>query len=160
MKTITTIRDRDFMITIIQDNFEPGFLCHSEDLRSKLCKSSSEAITSFTNNEAIVKIYQNFQKVYIFGDASPNTVWNKVGILAQFTGNTLFGLEHEHTKSAIEKEQTTHGTVDDWQTLLRHTGCSNITPFRKESKDDTTQDFESPPIEVEPPKVDINDQDT
>ncbi|CAG8741866.1 22796_t:CDS:1, partial [Gigaspora margarita] len=46
MRTITTINGRDFMITVIQDNLEPGFLCQSEDLRSKLYKSSSEAITS------------------------------------------------------------------------------------------------------------------
>ncbi|RIB04744.1 hypothetical protein C2G38_2221483 [Gigaspora rosea] len=241
MKTITTINDRDFMITVIQNDLEPGFLCQSEDLQSNVCKSSLEAITSiyqlafstktkfngllvmgfnnseicnlllsdiyfqpfsfkisnlnlvlfeigilnnpnwnyaskgykssfiynfqkiwslflqeFTNNEAVVKVYQNSQEKYVFRDANPNIVWNKIGILAQFIGNILFGLEHEHTKLAIEKEQTPHCTIEDWQTkfkeiylpnyiikdrelrawkaLLRNTSCSNITPFGKESK--------------------------
>ncbi|RIB05182.1 hypothetical protein C2G38_2220385 [Gigaspora rosea] len=207
MKTITTINGQDFMITVIQDNLEPRFLCQLEDLRSKICKSSSEAITSvyqlafstktkldvileigisdnpdwnyaskgykssfiynfqktrslflqeFTNNEAVVKIYQNSQETCVFRNVNANIVWNKIGILMHFTGNTLFGLEHEQTKSAIEKEQTSHCTVENWQTkfkeiyppnyivkdrelrawkaLLRHTGCTNVTPFGKESK--------------------------
>ncbi|RIB16294.1 hypothetical protein C2G38_2247120 [Gigaspora rosea] len=195
IKTITTINSRDFMITIIQNNLKPGFLCHSESLQSKICKSSSKAITSiyqlafstktkldgllvmgfdnleicnlllsdlyfrpfsfkipnlnliifeieFTNNKVIVKIYQNSQEKYTFHGANPNVVLNEIGILAQFTGSTLFGLEHEQTKLSIEKEQTSHCTVEDWQNrelrawkaLLRHTGCSNITPFGKKSK--------------------------
>ncbi|CAG8823549.1 14717_t:CDS:1, partial [Gigaspora rosea] len=40
----------------------------------------------FTNNKAIVKIYQNSQKKYTFHGANHNVVWNEIGILAQFTG--------------------------------------------------------------------------
>ncbi|CAG8853781.1 9906_t:CDS:1, partial [Gigaspora margarita] len=69
----------------------------------------------FTNNEAIVKIYQNSQEAYFFHDVNPNMVWDKIGILAHYTGSTLFGLENEQTKLAIEKEQTPHCTVEDWQ---------------------------------------------
>ncbi|CAG8694238.1 11259_t:CDS:1, partial [Dentiscutata heterogama] len=200
MKTITTVNQRDFIITVVQNNFEPGYICQSEALRSNICQSSSEAVTSiyqqafstktrldgllvmgyddseickmllsdiyfhpyafkignlnltifgigksnnpdwnyagkgyrssfvhnfrktrtiffqeFNNKEAIVKIYQNFQEIQIFRDTNPNSVWNKIGILAQFTGNTLFGLEHERTKSEINKELTLSCTVDDWQ---------------------------------------------
>ncbi|RIB16513.1 hypothetical protein C2G38_2038509 [Gigaspora rosea] len=160
-------------------------------------KTLSLFLQELTNNEAVVKIYQNSQEAYVFRDANPNMVWDKIGILAHFTENTLFGLENEQTKSAIEKEQTPHCTVEDWQripimnklfnhylkkfiltsikwenffinwqtqenniieltvkfeeiyppnyivkdrklrawkALLRHTGCSNITPFGKESK--------------------------
>src|SRR6185437_9832450 len=46
MKTITTINQRDFIITVVQNNFEPGYICQSEALRSDSYKSSSEAITS------------------------------------------------------------------------------------------------------------------
>ncbi|CAG8765109.1 14893_t:CDS:2, partial [Dentiscutata erythropus] len=234
MKTITTINSRDFMITKIQNNLEPGFLYHSETFSTKtkldgllvmgfdnleICnlllsnlyfrpfsfkisnlnliifeigtsdnpdwnyaskgykssfiynfqKTRSLFLQEFTNNKAIVKIYQNSQEKYILHGANPNVVWNEIGILAQFIESTLFGLEHEQMKSSIEKEQTPHCTVEDWQTrklkksniikltakfkeiyspnyivkdrelrawkaLLRHTGCSNITPFGKESK--------------------------
>ncbi|CAG8712763.1 13343_t:CDS:2, partial [Racocetra fulgida] len=179
----------------------PGYICQSEALRSNICKSSSEAITStyqqaffsktrfdgllvmgfdnseickalltdiyfhpytfkigniinlnvfgigksnnpnwkyagkgyqssfvynfrktralffqeFSNKEAIVKIYQNSQEIYVFRNTDPNTVWNQIGILTQFTGCTLFGLEHEQTKSEINNEQTLTCTVEDWQ---------------------------------------------
>ncbi|CAG8754573.1 1317_t:CDS:1, partial [Gigaspora rosea] len=192
MKTLTTINQRDFIVTVVQNGFEPGYLCQSEALQSNVCKSSSEAVTStyqqafsaktrldglqvmgfdnpeickilltdihfhpysfkigtninltifgigksnnpnwkyagkgyqssfvhnfrktralffqeFSNKEAIVKVYQNSQEAYAFRDTDPNTVWNRIGILTQFTGNTLFGLEHEQTKSEINKEQT------------------------------------------------------
>ncbi|CAG8506687.1 20584_t:CDS:2, partial [Gigaspora rosea] len=192
MKTLTTINQHNFIITVVQEGFEPGYLCQFEALRSDICKSSSEAITSiyqqafstktkfdgllvmgfdnseickalltdiyfhpytfkignkinlnvfgigkssnsnwnyaekgyqssfvhnfrqtrslffqeFSNKEAIVKIYQNSQEICVFRDTDPNTVWNQIGILTQFTGCTLFGLEHEQTKSEINNEQT------------------------------------------------------
>src|SRR5436190_15927218 len=57
MKTLTTINNRDFIITVVQGNteditdpdyneFQPGYICQSEGLRSDVCKSSSKAITS------------------------------------------------------------------------------------------------------------------
>src|SRR5436190_18037141 len=57
MKTLTTINKRDFIITVVQGNAEdttdpdynellPGYICQSEGLRSNVCKSSSQAITS------------------------------------------------------------------------------------------------------------------
>ena len=46
MKTITTVNQRDFIITVVQNNFEPGYICQSEALQSSICRSSSEAITS------------------------------------------------------------------------------------------------------------------
>ncbi|CAG8462482.1 1885_t:CDS:2 [Scutellospora calospora] len=152
----------------------------------------------FNNKEAIVRIYQNFQEIQIFHNTNPNSVWNKIGLLAQFTGSMLFGLEYERTKSEISKELTLSCTVENWQneqimntlfnyhlrkninisikwkkffiswqnqesnlielttklqeiyppnytikdcelrawrTLLHYTGCTNITPSRKESTD-------------------------
>ncbi|RIB16675.1 hypothetical protein C2G38_2189294 [Gigaspora rosea] len=144
MKTITIINGRDFMITVIQDNLEPGFLCQSEDLRSKPYKSSSEAITSiyqlafftktklngllvigFDNieicNSLILDLYfQPFSfrisnlnlSIFEIG-ISDNPDWNFAS--KGYKRNTLFGLENEQTKSAIEKEQTSHCTVEDWQ---------------------------------------------
>ncbi|CAG8678006.1 9997_t:CDS:2, partial [Gigaspora rosea] len=116
-------------------------------------KTRSLFVQEFSNKEAIVRIYQNFQEAYVFR-------------------STLFGLEHEQTKSEINKEQNLTCTVEKWQNeqimqnqesniiklitelkkiypldytikdcelhawkaLLRHTGCTNITPFGKESK--------------------------
>ncbi|CAG8777170.1 7814_t:CDS:2, partial [Dentiscutata heterogama] len=85
----------------------------------------------------------------------------KIGILAQFTGNMLFGLEYEQTKSEISKELTLSCIQNQesnlielttklreiyppnyiikgrelraWRALLQRTGCTNITPFGKES---------------------------
>src|SRR5438128_1942101 len=57
MKTLTTINNCDFIITVVQGNtkditdpdyneLQPGYICQSEGLRSDICKSSSQAITS------------------------------------------------------------------------------------------------------------------
>ncbi|CAG8514000.1 12658_t:CDS:2 [Dentiscutata erythropus] len=262
MKTITIVNHRDFIITVVQNNFEPRYICQSEALQSNICRSLSEAITSiyqqafftktrldgllvmgycdseickmllssiyfhsytittgslnltifgigksnnpnwnyarkgyrssfvhnfrktrliffqeFNNKEAIVRIYQNFQEIQTFCDTNPNSIWNKIGILTQFTGSILFGLEHEWMKSKISKELTLlctkkyqyvykmkknfinwknqesniielttklqeiyppDYTIEDcelhvWKTLLQYTGCTNRTPFGKES---------------------------
>ncbi|CAG8734193.1 14178_t:CDS:1, partial [Dentiscutata heterogama] len=46
MKTITTVNQRDFIITVVQNNFEPRYICQSEALQSNICQSSSEVFTS------------------------------------------------------------------------------------------------------------------
>lgn len=293
MKTLTTIKKRDFIITVVQGNtqditdpnyneFQPGYICQSEGLRSNVCESSSKAITSvyqkafsnktkhagplvmgfdiphiseallsdvhfrpfsfkienlsvmvfsigvsnnsdwnyagegykssfthdfnhfrslffqeFDDDEAIVRIYREFQEICVFRDANPNLVWKKIGILTKFNGSTLFGLEHNEIKLVIDREKIPYCTTDDWQNeeimnkifnyhlkkrvltsinwknifiewqnqksniieltqklkeiypvgyiikdrefrawkaLLRHTGCTRITPFKKESE--------------------------
>ncbi|CAG8618563.1 6520_t:CDS:2, partial [Cetraspora pellucida] len=127
MKTRTTINQHDFIITVVQDSFEFGYLYQYEALQSNICKSSLVAATSkFNDKEAIIKIYYTFQKMYDFHNTDLNTVWNKIGILTQYTGSLLFGLEHEQTKLAINKEQTL-------LSLLQDIGCTDITTFEKES---------------------------
>ncbi|CAG8466859.1 7530_t:CDS:1 [Cetraspora pellucida] len=46
MKTITTVNQHDFIITVVQNNFEPEYICQSEALQNNICQSSSKAITS------------------------------------------------------------------------------------------------------------------
>ncbi|RIA91555.1 hypothetical protein C1645_821868 [Glomus cerebriforme] len=69
----------------------------------------------FDNDEAIVKIYKEFQEIYVFRDANPNLVWKKIGILTKFNGSTLFGLEHNEIKLVIDREKLPYYTADGWQ---------------------------------------------
>ncbi|CAG8667729.1 11601_t:CDS:2, partial [Dentiscutata erythropus] len=171
MKTITTVNQRDFIITVVQNNFEPssseaitsiyqqafstktrldGLLVMGYDdseiykmLLSDIYfhpytfkignlnviifeigklnnpdwnyagkgyqssfvynfrKTRTIFFQEFNNNNAIVRIYQNFQEIRIFHDTNPNSVWSKIGILVQFTGSMLFGLEHERTNRRV-----------------------------------------------------------
>ncbi|RIB16888.1 hypothetical protein C2G38_2188818 [Gigaspora rosea] len=48
MKTLTTINNKDFIIPVVQKNneFKPGYICQSDGIYSKICESSTMAITS------------------------------------------------------------------------------------------------------------------
>ncbi|CAG8749055.1 14682_t:CDS:1, partial [Dentiscutata heterogama] len=55
IKTITTINQRNFIITVVQDGFEPRYLYQSEALQSNICKSSSAAATSIYQQAFFMK---------------------------------------------------------------------------------------------------------
>ncbi|CAG8636428.1 1242_t:CDS:1, partial [Scutellospora calospora] len=48
MKTLTTINNKDFIVTVVQENnnFKPGYICQSDGIYSDICESSTMAITS------------------------------------------------------------------------------------------------------------------
>jgi hypothetical protein len=67
----------------------------------------------FDDDEAIVRIYKEFQEIHVFCNANPNLVWKKIGILTKFKGNTLFGLEYNEIKSVIDQEKIPYCTIDE-----------------------------------------------
>ncbi|RIB02546.1 hypothetical protein C2G38_2227536 [Gigaspora rosea] len=66
-------------------------------------KSRALFVKKFKNKKAIVRIYQATQEVAMFKNTSPNTVWQQIGILSQYTGLELFGLTHKITCKAIKE---------------------------------------------------------
>ncbi|RIB08222.1 hypothetical protein C2G38_2045345 [Gigaspora rosea] len=47
MKTLTTINNKDFIITVVRNNeFKPGYICQSDGIYSEICENSTIAITS------------------------------------------------------------------------------------------------------------------
>ena len=54
-------------------------------------------------NFFVITIYQNSQVVAEYKDISPNTVWNKTGVLASILGDTLFVTNHSITLDKINK---------------------------------------------------------
>ncbi|CAG8485898.1 25023_t:CDS:2 [Gigaspora rosea] len=241
MKTLTTINNKDFIITVVRNEFKPGYICHSDGIYSEICENSTTAITSvyqcifsvatkhagplimgfdqhiisdqllsditfhpfsfklaklnllifgigksnnpewnyggkgykssfiwnyqnsralfvqeFKNKKAIVRVYQTTQEVAMFKNTSPNTVWQQIGILSQYTGLELFGLAHKTTYKAIkeipsctildwnnkifEKIYSKEQVIEErewraWKALLNHSGCTKITPYSKEQSD-------------------------
>ncbi|CAG8800165.1 30425_t:CDS:1, partial [Gigaspora margarita] len=55
MKTITIANQHDFIITVVQNRFEPGYICQSKALQSNACKSLLEAITSIYQQAFLTK---------------------------------------------------------------------------------------------------------
>ena len=51
----------------------------------------------------LITIYQNSQIVAEYRDVSPNTVWNKTGVLASISGNVLFVINHPITSNRINQ---------------------------------------------------------
>ncbi|CAG8733086.1 1061_t:CDS:2 [Gigaspora margarita] len=46
IKTLTTINNKNFIITVVQNEFKPGYICHSDGIYSEICENSTIAITS------------------------------------------------------------------------------------------------------------------
>ncbi|RIB00708.1 hypothetical protein C2G38_2233314 [Gigaspora rosea] len=113
-------------------------------------------VRKFKNKKAIVRIYQATQEVAMFKNTSPNTVWQQIGILSQYTGLELFGLTHKITCEAIkeipsctsldwnneifEKIYSKEQVIEKrewraWKALLNHSGCTEITPYSKKQSD-------------------------
>jgi hypothetical protein len=76
--------------------------------------SRSLFFQEFDDEEAIVRVYKEFQEICVFRDTNPNLVWKKIGILTKFKGSTLFGLEHNKIKLVIDREKIPYCTIDDW----------------------------------------------
>ncbi|CAG8723728.1 30714_t:CDS:2 [Gigaspora margarita] len=60
-------------------------------------------VQEFKNKKAIVRVYQATQEVAMFKNTSPNTVWQQIGILFQYTGLELFGLMNKITYETIKE---------------------------------------------------------
>ncbi|RIB16995.1 hypothetical protein C2G38_2038103 [Gigaspora rosea] len=60
-------------------------------------------VQEFKNKKAIVRVYQATQEVAMFKNTSPNTVWQQIGILSQYTGLELFGLTNKIMYEAIKE---------------------------------------------------------
>ena len=52
-------------------------------------------------NFFLITIYQNSQIVAEYKDISPNSVWNKTGVLKSILGDTLFVINHPITLDRI-----------------------------------------------------------
>ena len=54
------------------------------------------------NKNCQIEIFQNGEKIANYNDSSPDEVWKKVGILKNYSGKTLFGINHPTTIDALE----------------------------------------------------------
>lgn len=57
-----------------------------------------------TNNYEI-EIFQKTEKIITYNDISPTEIWKKIGILKNYNGDALFGINHPTTIEAFEKYQ-------------------------------------------------------
>src|SRR2546429_936353 len=68
-------------------------------------KSKERALffQTINDNGCSVHIYKENQLSEEFHGSDPNNVWEKIGILKEFSGVTLFGLDNSHVKEKLEQ---------------------------------------------------------
>uniref|UniRef100_U9U554 Uncharacterized protein n=2 Tax=Rhizophagus irregularis (strain DAOM 181602 / DAOM 197198 / MUCL 43194) TaxID=747089 RepID=U9U554_RHIID len=91
------------------------------------------------DNQCILEIYHNANKIEQFTESMPNDVWKKVGIHKKFSESYLFRITHETTQNllqfevAISKIYPEDYKLQDkklraWRAMFKAYRCSNITP--------------------------------
>ncbi|RHZ55139.1 hypothetical protein Glove_420g6 [Diversispora epigaea] len=72
-------------------------------------------VQEFEESECTLTIYTGANiKIYFFTECDPESLWKKVGILQQYNGKLLFGLEEPHTQSLIKILRIPSCTLNDW----------------------------------------------
>ena len=83
-------------------------------------KSKERALFFQTVNEngCSVRIYKENQLSEEFHGSDPNSVWGKIGILKEWSGVTLFGLDNSNVKEKLEQTKKLY-FYDEWHNYLK-----------------------------------------
>ena len=65
------------------------------------------------DDQCILEIYRNADKIEQFTGLTPDDVWKKVGIHKKFSGSHIFGITHETTQNLLQSEVVTCKS-DEW----------------------------------------------
>ncbi|GBC14886.2 hypothetical protein GLOIN_2v1846419 [Rhizophagus irregularis DAOM 181602=DAOM 197198] len=87
------------------------------------------------DNQCILEIYHNANKIEQFTESMPNDVWKKVGIHKKFSESYLFRITHETTQNLLQFEVAIC-KPDEWNNYekLTKVTSSTITDARKYAK--------------------------
>ncbi|CAB4473753.1 unnamed protein product [Rhizophagus irregularis] len=126
MRVQLELNKTKFIVCIVsaEDNMKPGYVCES-DVAAKIYLSASEAVNKTYNNlfnnktrysgPSVLEVFQNKEKVAFYHDASPTDVWKKTGILKNYNGSILFGIEHPVTINALKNYvESPICSVNEW----------------------------------------------
>jgi hypothetical protein len=65
------------------------------------------------DDQCIIEIYRNADRIEQFTGSTPDDVWKKVGIHKKFSGSHIFGITHETTQNLLQSEVVTC-KPDEW----------------------------------------------
>ncbi|RIB30038.1 hypothetical protein C2G38_2153802 [Gigaspora rosea] len=128
-KTLTTINNKDFIIAVVRNKFKPSYIStkhagllivgfNQHIILDQLLSDITFCFFSFKLDKLNSLIFGysssilSNSKVAIFKNTNPNTVWQQIGILSQYTGLELFGLAHKTMYEAIKEILSC--TILDW----------------------------------------------
>ncbi|RHZ49465.1 hypothetical protein Glove_520g3 [Diversispora epigaea] len=74
-------------------------------------------VQEINKKKFIIKIYQNFELISTHIDNSPDSVWQKVGMLQGYKGTDLFGISHPKFQSVIQKLRTPKCQPEEWHIM-------------------------------------------
>jgi hypothetical protein len=65
-----------------------------------------------------IEVFQNKERIAYYIDISPTEVWKKTGILKNYNGNVLFGIEHPITINVLKYyEKLPICSVNEWDDI-------------------------------------------
>jgi hypothetical protein len=86
----------------ISDDNDSNFIGYQSSFMHKFHNKQCLFVQKINNRDCQIEIFRNEEKVANYIDISPNEVWKKVGILKNYNGKILFGIDHPITIGALE----------------------------------------------------------
>jgi hypothetical protein len=86
----------------ISNDDSDNFIGYQSSFIYKYHNKQSLFVQKINNRNCQIEIFQNGGLVANYNDISPNEVWKKVGILKNYSGKILFGINHPDTIDALE----------------------------------------------------------
>ena len=77
-------------------------------------KNQALFVSKIKDNQCMIEIYQEYQRVKIFEGRSANEVWKTSGILQKFDGITLSGLNNPITQKVLSEHHVPTCKPSDW----------------------------------------------
>ena len=111
-------------LTKIQYNkkYREGF-CEQNDICFIFLYSKSKECVLFfqtvNENGCSVCIYKENQLSEEFHELDPNSIWEKIGLLKEWSGVTLFGLDNSNVKEKLEQTKKLLCFYDEWHNYLK-----------------------------------------
>jgi hypothetical protein len=93
------------------NNGGPGY---KASLNYKYLDKPAIFVSTIENNDCILEIYQNCEVQTRFVASSPNEVWENSGIMKQYKGIHLFGLENSFTQKFIQQNLKPICSPENW----------------------------------------------
>jgi hypothetical protein len=92
--------------------FKSSFVC-------MIGKKSTMFVQEITNNNSIVKVYQDYKLVSKYDGRSPDDVWEKVEYLKNHKGIDLFGINQPQVQSFIQTKCVLKCLPDEWNDISK-----------------------------------------
>ncbi|CAB4446540.1 unnamed protein product [Rhizophagus irregularis] len=80
-------------------------------------KKQALFVSRIVDNECIIEIYQQAQKIKIIRGSTPSEVWRKLWFMEKYDGSELYGLKDQKTQNSLHVHHVPTCTPSNWGNL-------------------------------------------